>query len=80
MNKTTSNNGKSLAKNLYSKQEANAYQVRDKQGHKLAEYDNPEETSNYLRGRNHNRLEVWVLEGVPGELIDICDAGEFIEK
>ena len=56
------------------------YQVRQKQtGRKLLERDDPEEIRHYLNGHPAKQhIEIWVLAGMPGELIDITPAEQYL--
>ena len=67
--------GKTVANALYGTN--TVYQVRDISGRKLLERDDPEEVVHYLRKHTEPGLEVWILSGMPGELIDITPAEQF---
>lgn len=71
-------NGKQIAKMLYSRK--GVYQVRDRFGRKLAEYESREEVVHFLHSRKHALLEIWHLNSSPGELKSIIPSRKFIEQ
>lgn len=54
------------------------YQIRVVKGYKLAEFDLKDEANDYLSKRPLTGLDVWMLDAMPGELLDIITATEFI--
>lgn len=54
------------------------YQIRHTNGFKTAEFELRAEAAYFLQNRPLTGLEVWILQGVPGQLIDITPANEFI--
>lgn len=56
------------------------YQVRNTSGFKTAEFELRAEANHFLKKLPLTGLEVWILEGVPGELIGIKSAQEFLES
>jgi hypothetical protein len=56
------------------------FQIRNTYGRKLAEFQSRDEVTDFLNGRSNEHLEIWELERMPGEVIGIYPASEFMNK
>ncbi|MEX0684740.1 MAG: hypothetical protein WD267_07620 [Balneolales bacterium] len=56
------------------------YHIRAQKGYKFAEFDSKNEARNYLSKKPLTGLEVWTLDEMPGELLEIVSAVEFAKQ